>query len=66
MQYVEPKVTNTLKADTAIQGLAKIGGPLDNPEEQPSSTVGYRADAPSLLMIADELSSLHDSRTDGR
>jgi hypothetical protein len=44
MKYVEPKVTSTLKADSVIQGLAKMGGPLDNPEEQPSSTVGYRAD----------------------
>jgi hypothetical protein len=44
MHYIEPKVTHTLQADSAIQGLAKIGGPLDNPEEQPSSTVGYRAD----------------------
>jgi hypothetical protein len=44
MKYVEPKVTSTLKADSAIQGLAKMVGPLDNPEEQPSSTVGYRAD----------------------
>jgi hypothetical protein len=44
MQYVEPKVTNTLKADSVIQSLAKIGGTPDNPEEQPSSTVGYRAD----------------------
>ncbi len=44
MQYTEPKVTNTLKADSAIQSLAKIGNSLDNPEEQPSSSVGYQAD----------------------
>jgi len=43
-QYVEPRITNTLKADSAIQGMAKIAGPLDNPEEQPSSTVGCQAD----------------------
>ena len=44
MKYVEPKVTGSLKADSAIKGLAKMGGPLDNPEEQPSSTVGYSSD----------------------
>ena len=44
MKYVEPKVTSTLKADSAIQGLAKMVGPLDNIEEQPSTAVGYTAD----------------------
>lgn len=44
MKYIEPKITNTLKADKTIQGMEKIAGPVDNPEEQPSATVGYRAD----------------------
>ncbi|WP_158822474.1 hypothetical protein [Granulicella sp. S156] len=44
MQYTEPKVTNTLKADSAIQSLAKTGNSLDSPEEQFTPSAGYQAD----------------------
>ncbi len=43
MQYTEPKVINTVNADSAIQSLAKIGDSFDS-QEQPTPSVGYRAD----------------------
>lgn len=43
MKYVQPQITNKLKADTAIQGLAKPGIHTDASME-PSAVAGYRAD----------------------
>jgi hypothetical protein len=44
MKYIEPKITNTLKADSTIHGFVKGAGMDDSTQNLPSSGIGYRAD----------------------
>lgn len=43
MDYVEPEITNVLKADETIQGLDKDQSPSDGTDPQTTSA-GYKAD----------------------
>jgi hypothetical protein len=43
MQYIEPEITNVLKADSAIQGMDKGDNSFDM-EPQPTGNAGYRSD----------------------
>jgi hypothetical protein len=43
MKYIDPQVTNVLQADSAIQGMPKVGSPSDT-EGLPTINPAYRAD----------------------
>jgi hypothetical protein len=44
MKYIDPQITNVLKADSTIQGMGKEGIAVDTSHQPTGQNPGYRAD----------------------